>query len=142
MWLLSRVGSHPNILWTKDNWIKPEAEKLLLPSFRWSPEEIEHMLRAVDPEDYGRGTLGECLDVLLYEDANVVAKMHITIKFLLKDADRTQAVRAATLALTHSLDQRQELSRLLREYLALVENDWFREVSAVVEQGHKLSLYM
>lgn len=65
IWLLSHVGSHPNIFWTKDNWIKPEAEKLLLPSFRWSPEEIEHMLRAVEPDDYGRGTLGECLDVLL-----------------------------------------------------------------------------
>jgi hypothetical protein len=28
------------------------------------------MLRAVDHSDYGRGTLGECLDVLLYEDPN------------------------------------------------------------------------
>ena len=28
--------------------IKPEAEGLLLPSFRWSPEELAHLLRAVD----------------------------------------------------------------------------------------------
>jgi hypothetical protein len=97
IWLLSHVGSHPNILWTKDNWIPPEAERQFLPSFRWSPEEIAHMIRSVDAEDYGRGTLGECLDVLLYEDANVVAKMRIALKLLLGD-DSTRAVRAATLA--------------------------------------------
>ena len=80
IWLLSHVGSHPNIFWTKDNWIKPEAKKQLLCSFRWSPEEITHILRAVDHSDYGRGTLGERLHVLLYEDVNVVAKLHIAIK--------------------------------------------------------------
>jgi hypothetical protein len=62
---LSHVGSHPNILRTKDNWIPPNAEEQLLPTFRWSPEEIVHMPQAVDPSDYGYGTLGECLDVLL-----------------------------------------------------------------------------
>ena len=67
IWLLSHVGSHPNILWTKDNWIKPESEKQLLPSFRWSPEEIAHMITAVEHSDYGRGTLGECLTCCFME---------------------------------------------------------------------------
>ena len=142
IWLLSHVGSHPNILWTKDNWIKPEAETLLLPSFRWSPEEIEQMLRAVSPEDYGYGTLGECLDVLLYEDTNVVAKLSITIKLLLNDTEKAQAIRAASLALTHSRDQRQELARLLREYPALMEHEWFQGISAAVEEGASFSLYV
>jgi hypothetical protein len=141
IWLLSHAGSHPNILWTKDNWIKPEAEKLLLPSFRWSPEEMEHMLRAVGVDDYGSGTLGECLDVLLYEDSNVVAKMHITINLLLKGEHQKQAVRAATLALTHARDQQKEVNHLTQRYPALLESDWFREVAAAVHQGSRLSLY-
>lgn len=107
IWLLSHVGSHPNILWTKDNWIKPEAEGLLLPSFRWSPEELAHMLRAVPHEDYGKGTLGESLDVLLYEDTTIVRKLHLAIPLLLRDPDTTWAVRAASLALTHSRNQRK-----------------------------------
>ncbi len=78
IWLLSHVGSKPNIFYSKDTWIKPEAEGLLLPLFRWSPEELAHMLRAVDHGDYGQGTLGECLDVLLYEDPNIVRKLHST----------------------------------------------------------------
>jgi hypothetical protein len=130
IWLLSHVGSHPNIFFTKDTWIKPEAETLLLPSFRWSPEELAHMLRAVDHTDYGYGTLGECLDVLLYEDSNIVRKLHLAITLLLKDPDSTQAVRAATLALTHSKDQRKELAFLIAEFPALLEHEWFQEIAA------------
>lgn len=141
IWLLSHVGSHPNILWTNDNWIKPESEKQLLPSFRWSPEEIAHMIRAVEHSDYGRGTLGECLDVLLYEDANVVPKLHITIKILLEKLDTTQAVRAATLALTHSRDQRKQLTILTRDYPTLMEHEWFQDLAAAVQEGGNLSLY-
>lgn len=99
------------------------------------------MLRAVDHADYGRGTLGECLDVLLYEDPNVVSKLHLAITLLLKDPAITQAVRAATLALTHSRDQRQQLALLIRTYPSLAEHEWFQEVAASVEEYGELSLY-
>jgi len=100
------------------------------------------MLTAVDPEDWGRGTLGQCLDVLLYEDPSVAAKLHIAIGFMLKDADDiTLAVRAASLALTHSRDQRVELSRLVQEHPALMTHEWFRDVAASVEESGYLSLY-
>ncbi len=92
IFFLSHAGSHPNILYNTDkktgNWIPPEVEEQLLPTFRWSPEEIAKMLRAVDYHDWGYGTLGECLDVLFYEDSNIVAKLHIAIKLLLKDPGR------------------------------------------------------
>jgi len=143
IFLLSHVGSHPNIFWTKDNWISPAAEAQLLPAFRWSPEEIAHMLRAVDPADYGYGTLGECLDVLLYEDPNLVAKLHIAIKLLLKDPEITPAVRAATLALSHSRrDQRKELAILTQEHPELMEHEWFQEASVAVQQSADFSLYI
>jgi hypothetical protein len=141
IWLLSHAGSHPNILWTKDNWIKPETEKQLLPSFRWSPEELAQMLRAVDHGDYGYHTLGECLDVLLYEDPNIVPKLHLAVKLLLKDPDHTQAVRAASLALTHSRDQRKELALLKNDYPLLMEHEWFEEIATAVEESGNLSLY-
>jgi hypothetical protein len=142
IWLLSHVGSHPNILWTKDNWIKPEAEQLLLPSFRWSPEELAHMLRAVDHSDYGRGTLGECLDVLLYEDVNIVHKLHVAITLLLKDPDHTRAVRAATLCLTHAKNQKQELALLISDYPAMLEHEWFQEIAAsLTESSERFTLY-
>jgi hypothetical protein len=141
IWLLSHVGSHPNIFYSKDTWIKPEAEKTLLPSFRWSPEELAAMLRSVDYSDYGYGTLGECLDVLLYEDPNIVKKLHLAITLLLKDPDQTQAVRAATLALTHAKDQQKELAILIAEFPALLEHEWFQEIATLGESPERFSLY-
>ncbi|MEQ1947239.1 MAG: DUF4365 domain-containing protein [Bryobacteraceae bacterium] len=135
IWLLSHVASHPNIFFTKDTWMKPEAEGLLLPSFRWSPEELAHMLRAVDHSDYGQGTLGECLDVLLYQDPNIVRKLHLVITLLLNDPDQTQAVRAATLALTHSKDQKTECALLISDFPALMEHEWFQEIAAALEES-------
>lgn len=141
IWLLSHVGSHPNIFWTKDNWINPEAEQQLLPAFRWSPEELAHMLSVVDHTDYGYGTLGECLDVLLYEDPGIVPKLHLAVGLLLKDTDHTRAVRAATLLLAHTRDQRQRLDQLIRDYPALLQHEWFEEIATWVRESGDVSLY-
>jgi hypothetical protein len=141
IWLLSHVGSHPNIFWTKDNWIRPDAEQLLLPSFRWSPEELAHMVRAVDYSDYGRGTLGECLDVLLYEDPYIAQKLHLSIALLLKDSDHTQAVRAATLVLSHTRDQPKQLALIIADYPAMMEHEWFQDIAAAVGESGTFSVY-
>jgi hypothetical protein len=50
------------------------------------------MLRVIDPEEWGRGTLGQSLDVLLYEDPNIVVKLHSAVELLLKEADAAQAL--------------------------------------------------
>jgi hypothetical protein len=141
IWLLSHIGLHPDILWTEDNWIKPEAKELLRPSLRWSPEELARMLGSIDYEDYGRGTIGQCLDVLLYEDPNIVRKLHLAIPFLLGDSDIVSAVRAASLALTHSPSQRKELRKLVKAFPELLEDEGFREISATVNEFGNLSLY-
>lgn len=146
IFFLSHAGSHPNIFYNTDkikgNWIPPHVEEQLLPAFLWAPEEIARMLRAVDYSDWGYGTLGECLDVLFYEDPNIVAKLHIAIKLLLKDPEKEQAVRAATLALTHSKDKRKELLLLTQEHPALMEHEWFQDVSAAVNESGEFSLYL
>jgi hypothetical protein len=81
------------------------------------------------------------VDVLFYEDPNIVAKLHIAIKLLLEDADTMQAVRAAALALTHSKDKRKELSSLMQEHSALIDHEWFQDVSAAVNESGGFSLY-
>ena len=139
---LSRMRDYvPFFSDTGKNWIPESVTKQVVTSFRWSPEEIAHMLNAVDPEDWGRATLGQSLDVLLYEDPNVVAKLHIAIHILLKDNEATQAVRAATLALTHSCDQRIEVESLVEEFPDLLDHEWFSEVCASVRDVGNLSLY-
>jgi len=146
IFLLSHAGTHPNILWVPDketgNWIPEEILAGLLPSFRWSPEEIARMIRAVHYSDWGYHTLGECLDVLFYEDRNIVAKLHIAIKLLLPDPEEEYSIRAASVALSHSKDQRKELALLAQEFPALAESEWFEGVSSEVEASGRYSIYM
>ncbi|MGH9764156.1 MAG: DUF4365 domain-containing protein [Blastocatellia bacterium] len=142
IFLLSHAGSHPNILWTKDNWISQFVEAQILPTFRWAPEEIVRMLQAVDYSEWGYGTLGECLDVLFYADVHIVEKLRIAIRLLLKDdRDTTYAVRAATVALSHVRDKRTELSSLSQSFPVLLEHEWFQAVSEAIKESGKYSLY-
>jgi hypothetical protein len=99
------------------------------------------MIRAVEPEDYGYGTLGESLDVLLYEDPDIVAKLRSAIGLMLKADDVTAAVRGATLSLSHSREVRRELSLLLQEYPTLTNDEWFHDVAAAVVECGRYSLY-
>jgi hypothetical protein len=100
-------------------------------------------MRSLDYSDWGYHTLGECLDVLFYEDPNIIAKLHIAIKLLLKEADdTTYVVRAATVALSHAKDKRKELSSLVQSFPALMEHESFRDISAAVEESGDYSLYL
>jgi hypothetical protein len=46
------------------------------------------------------------------------------------------------LALAHSRrDQRQELERLVTEYPALVDHEWFQDVAACVRESGDFGLY-
>lgn len=144
IFLLSHAGSHPDILWTPQNWIPPEIAKQALPSFTWSPEEIAHMLRAIDGAAWGRGSLGQCFDVLMYEDPMIVAKARGAVGLLLDVAhggDEDTAVRAATIALSHSKDARTELARLVEAFPALEANEWFSEIATLIRDQGWLSLY-
>jgi hypothetical protein len=62
--LLSHATPHPDIFWTKENWIPQEIEEQVQTTFRWTPQEIARMISVLDPEEWGRGTLGQCLDML------------------------------------------------------------------------------
>jgi hypothetical protein len=145
IFLLSHAGTHPNILWNTDkekgNWIRPEILAGLVPSFLWSPEEVAKMIRAVDYSDWGYHTLGECLDVLFFEDPNIEAKLHIAVKLLLPDPVEEYAIRAASLALSHSKDQPKRLSLLAQDYPILTTHEWFEGVSAEVAASGHYSIY-
>lgn len=141
IWLLSHCGSHPDILWTSENWIPQHIERAVQLSFRWSAAEIAHMLSAIEVEEWGRGTLGQCLDVLLYEDPNARPALHNAVGVLLAADQATLAVRAATLALVRARDQTNELAALAAAYPTLMSHEWFADIAASIEEQGWLSLY-
>ncbi len=140
--LLAHAGSHPDIFYIKGkNWIPTTVSDLVTPSFRWSPEELVKMFKVIDIEDYGRGTLGQSLDVLLFEEPNLIAKLHMTIGLLLEENETEQALRAASLAITHSQDQREEIQKLVVDFPVLMEDEIFRSIHEMIQRGEDLWLY-
>jgi hypothetical protein len=140
--LLAHAGAHPDIFYIKGkNWIPKSVSDLVTPSFRWSPEELVQMFKVIDIEDYGRGTLGQSLDVLLYEDPNLVAKLHMSINLLLNEENTEQALWAASLALTHSDEQREEIQKLIADFPVLMDDEIFRSIYEMIQCGEDLSLY-
>ena len=138
---LAHAGSHPDIFWTKNNWIPKSIKEVALPSFRWSPEEIAHMLLSIGTEEWGRGTLGQSFDVLMYEDPDVITKLRAAAGILLASGEVMGAVRAAVLALAHSKDPREELLRLTQEHPRLTTQNWFRDIEATVRDFGSITLY-
>jgi hypothetical protein len=138
---LSHATPHPDILWHKGNWIPEAVEREVQRSFRWSPAELAHMLAAIDVEDWGRGTLGQSFDMLVYQDPDDLAGLHRSVGVLIAQSNVEIAARAATVALAHAENARVELSLLKRDYPELCTDDWFAEVATTVEEFGGLSLY-
>jgi hypothetical protein len=139
--LLAHAGAHPDIFWTSNNWIPKSVSGLVTPSYRWSPEELAKMFKVIDVEDWGRGTLGQSLDVLLYEDPHIVAKLHMTIDLLIEEGETEQALRAASLALTHSKEQNEEVEKLIAAFPMLMDDEIFCDIYRMIQEGETLSLY-
>lgn len=138
---LSHATPHPDIFWTNDNWIPMEVKEAIRPSFRWSADEIGHMINAVDPEDWGRGTLGQSVDMLLYEDPDVELKLFEAVGLLLRNSYPEPAVRVAALYLTHSQNQRAALSMLTQRYPELNHHSWFQHIAATVRRHGSVDMY-
>jgi hypothetical protein len=62
---LSHATPHPDIGWTEANWIPSPVKDKIAASFRWTPEELVHMLEAVEFDEFERGGLGESAFMLL-----------------------------------------------------------------------------
>ena len=99
------------------------------------------MIRAIEVEDWGRGTLGQSFDVLMYEDPDIVSKLHTAVGIVLRAPEVEVAVRVATVALSHSRDARRELSLLVQDYPVLMEAEWFQAIASSVQEFGEFSLY-
>jgi hypothetical protein len=135
------VCNHPDIFFTSQNWIPQEIQDVNRRSSRWSTAEVARLLSAVPSKDYGRGTLGQSLDVLLHQDPNISQHLEDAIGLLLSEGELNQAMSGAALVLAYAHDGRDKLSWLIERYPELLSEQYFLEVAAVVEEFGYLSLY-
>lgn len=112
--VLSHVTPHPDILWHAGNWITEDVKKVVRPHFRWSPDEIRGLLEVVAFEEFERGSLGESLYMLFYEDPNIVKTMRVAAIDALELKEDDIAVAALSLILYW---QGEKAANVLRDFL-------------------------
>ena len=62
---------HPDVYWTKQNRLPDPIRRTVCTSMRWNVAEARQLLEMVDPETaFERGSVGQCIYMLLFEDPN------------------------------------------------------------------------
>lgn len=76
VYALSHCTPHPDIVWSKSNWLPPPLQNAVSASFRWSHHEVWQLLEVVEPENaMERGTIGQCVYMLLIEDPDLTSSL-------------------------------------------------------------------
>jgi hypothetical protein len=88
---LSFCTPHPDVLWTRDNWLPPAVQQTVCDSMRWSVQEAWRLLALIGPEGgFERGSFGQCIYMLLVQHPNCTDLMRQTaMAAASEDADVT-----------------------------------------------------
>jgi Domain of unknown function (DUF4365) len=81
--VLAHATSHPDIFWTKDNWIPEEVRSKLRPHLRWGHDELCRLFAAIEWSEWERGNNGKNLYMLIHNDPDIAEKMErVAVAFL------------------------------------------------------------
>jgi hypothetical protein len=141
IWALSHATPHPDIFWTPHNWIPEDVTRVVQKSFRWSVQEICHLFLAISDEEWGRGTLGQSLHLLLSQDPFLGPSLLSAVSELLQRSELRRAVLVVWIVLASSPDPRGELERLILGEPVLLGDEWLCEIRAGLAEYNEFSIY-
>ena len=76
---LSLCTPHPDVLWTRDNWLPPAIQRAVCDSMQWDVQEAWRLLALIGPEGgFGRGSFGQYIYMLLVQDPDCPGLMRRT----------------------------------------------------------------
>lgn len=96
--VLSHLTPNPDIFWHRDNWVPPEIESEVRPTFRWSAQELFSLVSAVERLDepgagWERGGLGQSLWSILAVDRGLSSVTLPAIALAIEGGDLDSAFR-------------------------------------------------
>lgn len=110
---LAHCTPHPDILWTKDTLLPRPVRDQVCATFRWSLDELAALLEVIDENGIDRGSIGQSMYMLIFEDPGCAALLRRGAVELLSNGDDV-AGWAAYLAVAHAEDQQAEWDLLVR----------------------------
>ena len=109
---LAMNTAHPDVLWTRQNWIPEQVSTTVRTRCRWTEVDIAALLDEIDEAGVDRGTIGQTVFWVLRLDSNLEQKLSIAaVNRALPDATRFWA--AAILLYLAGSDAANVLDNLL-----------------------------
>jgi hypothetical protein len=137
--VLAHATSHPDIFWTKQNWISPLVEEDIQASFRWFPDELAELVNAVETMDGGgadwqRGGVGQSLWSIMVVDPELCSNLPAAIRTCV-EAGRIQAAVRLLVCYQYLTDNPvADVDAIMAANPALAEDEM---ASWVVEELHE-----
>ena len=110
--VLAHCTPHPDIFWAKDTLLPTAVRDEVSATFRWSLEELEALFEVIDENGIDRGSVGQSMYMLLFEDPGCEALLRQGALTFMTGND-VFAGWAAYLAVVHADDQAAEWDLLL-----------------------------
>lgn len=143
---LSHLTPHPDIFWHQGNWVPPEIEKLVQPTFRWSAQEVCDLVHAVeqltvDGGGWERGGLGQCLWSLLIEDPDLRSSVLPALGLALEAGDVEAAFRLLIIHQSLAKDPLGAMHEALALHPGVAEHFYTNELLRQIEDFGFFNVY-
>lgn len=137
---LAMCARHPDIFWTRNNWI-PDAVKAAVRSrTSWTPPDVDAFLGMIDEHGIGRGTIGQNVFHVLELDRCLADRLFETA--VSKHRPKSVRLWAAIILVYQAQEDAPELvARLLRLAPDLTEQDLFVGLVDHVGEWGSLDLF-
>ena len=144
--VLAHVTPHPDILWTKQNWIPPLVEEPVQASFRWSPDELTKLVHAVETMDEGggdwrRGGVGQSLWSIMVIDPDLCGKLPVAIRNAVDAGQIQAAVRLLVCYQYLADDPVADVDAIMRAHPALAENEMASWIVEELQERGRFDVY-
>lgn len=144
--VLAHATPHPDIFWTKQNWISPVVKKDVARSFRWSPDELVKLVHAVEMMDDGgvdweRGGLGQSMWSKMVSDPDLCGKLPAAIRTCVESNRLRAAVRLLICYQYLVDDPLTMVETLLQSYPMLAQDEMAQIVLQEMRDFGRLSVY-
>jgi len=150
---LAMATSHPDVFWSKDNWIPRSTSNVLRQRVRWTDADVVALLAEVDDNGFQRGTIGQSVYHVLDLDRGFESRLpRIALNRALTDDVRRWAVvlflyrsgAEAPSALEALLGEDRKLSSrdvLFQPWRDLHEIDHFEIITETIADFGQLDIF-
>ena len=144
--VLAHATPHPDIFWTKQNWISPVVEEAVQASFRWSPDELAELVHCVETfddegSDWQRGGIGQSLWSIMVVDPELHGKLPSAIRAAIETGRIKAAVRLLICLQYLADDPVSEVDALIHANPSLAQHEMARVVVEHLHEHGRLDVY-